>query len=74
MGAKASQNIKVLEHMKKYGTIDPRTAIERYGIMRLASRISDLKRAGYKIKSERVYGPNREGERTHWSVYSLGGK
>lgn len=42
-----------------------------YGIMRLASRISDLKKAGMPIKAETVTGKNRYGERTSFARYSM---
>jgi hypothetical protein len=47
--------------------------MEEYGIMRLASRISDLKKQGVSIKTEIVSGKNRYGERTSYARYSLGG-
>lgn len=42
-----------------------------YGIMRLASRINDLKRMGYAISSQTQTGKNRYGETTWFSVYRL---
>ena len=49
-----SQNATVLEYMKT-STITPMTALERFGIMRLASRIHDLKQQGYGIKTKMRY-------------------
>ncbi|MBQ8393817.1 MAG: hypothetical protein IJX51_08665 [Clostridia bacterium] len=46
-------------------------AISEYGILRLASRINDLKRRGYKIHSTTRKGNNRYGESTHYKVYKL---
>lgn len=66
-----SQCDKILRHMKDFGTIDSLTAMSEYGIMRLASRISDLKRSGHNIRSEIRCGTNRYGEKTHYSVYQL---
>ena len=39
--------------------------------MRLASRISDLKRQGYSILAERGKSENRNGETVHFAVYRL---
>jgi hypothetical protein len=47
--------------------------MEEYGIMRLASRIADLKQMGVPIRKEMVSGKNRYGERTSYAKYSLGG-
>lgn len=47
-------------------------AMSEYGIMRLASRVSDLKRLGVPIISETVTGRNRYGEVTRYARYRLG--
>lgn len=39
--------------------------------MRLASRISELKKRGEKIGVKTEKGVNRYGEETHWAVYYL---
>ena len=62
---------KIIRHMKDHGTITSREAMFEYGIMRLASRISDLKRDGYEISSKLITAENRYGEKTHISEYSL---
>ncbi len=38
-----SQNEKILEHLKNGNTITPLEALERFGCMRLGSRINDLR-------------------------------
>lgn len=62
---------KILDFMKEHGSITPRQAYNYFGIMRLASRISDLKTAGYKIKSEPLKVKNRDGSYTHVAKYSF---
>jgi hypothetical protein len=47
------------------------TAINEYGILRLASRINDLRKKGFTITSETVEGENRYNEKVHYSVYRL---
>ena len=63
---------KVLRHLEDYGSIDSRTAMSEYGIMRLASRISDLKRDGVPITKKMVKSKNRFGEPVSYAAYSLG--
>lgn len=62
---------RIIRHLEDYGTITSLEAIVEYGILRLASRINDLKRMGYAISSETQTGKNRYGEPTHFSVYKL---
>lgn len=62
---------KILRHMEDYGSISSLEAVNEYGIMRLASRISDLKRMGVLISKETVKGKNRYGEATSYARYSL---
>lgn len=66
-----TQNERILRHLQVYGSITPIEALSEYGIMRLASRVSDLKRAGYAIASVTETGKNRFGEDTHFSRYFL---
>lgn len=62
---------RVLRHMKDYGSITSAEAMTEYGIMRLASRISDLKKLGFPIRKEMVSGKNRYGEPTSYAQYSI---
>lgn len=57
--------------MTDYGSITSMEAMSEYGIMRLASRVSDLKRLGVPIISETVTGRNRYGEVTRYARYRL---
>lgn len=68
---KISQCDRILRHLRDFGSITAIEAISEYRILRLAARISDLKRRGHNITSEIVYGENRYGEPTHYSVYRL---
>lgn len=43
------QTDKVIEHILAYGSITAAEAYSEFGCMRLASRICDLKAAGYNI-------------------------
>ena len=67
-----TQSQRILEHLRQHGSITQADAIENYGIMRLASRVDELRKAGHPIITERVDGFNRYGERCHWARYRMG--
>lgn len=71
---KVTQCDKVLRHLKDHGSITSFEAFNEYGILRLASRINDLRAQGIAIVSETASGKNRYGETTHYSVYRLAEK
>lgn len=62
----------ILNHIQRYGSINPQQALNHYGCMRLGARIYDLKKAGYNIISQRAEGLNKRGEKCHWAEYRLG--
>nr|DAG68220.1 MAG TPA: helix-turn-helix domain protein [Caudoviricetes sp.] len=64
---------RIYRHLKDYGSITSLEAMQEYGIMRLASRISDMKKSGVAIRSKTVTGENRYGEKTSFSRYFLDG-
>jgi hypothetical protein len=68
-----TQRTRILNHLKRYGSITQREAYERYGIERLASRIHDLKGGGNIIRAVRENGVNRYGEPTSYARYYWGG-
>ena len=49
-----SQTSQILMHIKRYGSITPITALDKYGCFRLAARIADLRDSGHKIATEIV--------------------
>lgn len=62
---------KILRHMADHGSITSLEAVTEYGIMRLASRIHDLRVLGYDIEKTTENGKNRYGEPTAFARYSL---
>ena len=58
---KITQCDRILRHLKDYGSITSLEAVNEYGIMRLASRINDLRAQGIAIVSEVRTGKNRYG-------------
>lgn len=71
---KTTQCDRIIRHLTDFGSISSLEAITEYGILRLASRINDLKRQGIDIISETKTGKNRYGETTHYKVYKLAEK
>lgn len=47
-----SQQIAILNHLKRYGGITPLEALERYQCFRLAARINDLRGVGHRIETK----------------------
>ena len=67
---KITQNEMVIDYIDVFGSINALEAMRDLGIYRLASRISDLKRQGHKIKSKMVAVRTRNGGTTHIASYS----
>jgi hypothetical protein len=55
-----SQTEQILNDLKKGITITPMVALHRYGCMRLAARVIELKHSGHKIKKTMI---NNNGKR-----------
>lgn len=66
-----TQTEEVYDYMKRHGTITQFEALRELGIMRLASRISDMKQANIPIKREMVEVRARNGRTAHVAQYSL---
>lgn len=69
--SKPTQNKRIIEYINKFGSITQLEALRDLGVMRLASRISDLKRNGYSIISNVDTVENRFGEKCRIKRYSL---
>lgn len=68
-----TQNEKVLEYIKEFGSISTFEAFSELGITRLAARIYELGEAGYDFDRETVKTTNRLGEAISYTRYSLRG-
>lgn len=68
---KTTQCDRILRHLKDYGVITSREAFNEYGIMRLAARISDLRRKGYHICKRTKTGTNRYNESVSYAEYFM---
>ena len=67
-----TQNDMILRHLRAFGSISPKEALELYGCMRLSARINDLKRQGFAIKAGRETARNRRGEKVTYARYYMG--
>lgn len=65
------QRQRLLAYMQIHGGITQYEALERLSILRLASRISEIKKLGYPVKSQRVTVINKYGEKCRVSRYWL---
>lgn len=68
---KPTQNQRVLDYMAENGGITQLEALKELGVMRLASRISDLRKRGYDITSSMHPVKNRYGENCYIKRYSM---
>ncbi len=64
---------KILRHIAERGSITTWEAMRDLGVMRLASRVCELRKTGHPIVAERVESVNRWGEKVHFNRYRLGG-
>lgn len=62
---------KILEFMERHGRITQMEALDYCGCARLASRIWDLKDAGYNIEKEMVKVRCRDGSFAYVAAYSF---
>ena len=69
--SKPTQNQRILEYMRDFGSITQIDALKDLGVMRLASKISDLRKQGFSIISKREPVKNRYGETCHIKRYSI---
>ena len=60
----------VLDYIDCWGSITALEAMRDLGVMRLASRISDLRNLGIEIESDRAVVTNRFGDKCHVARYT----
>lgn len=69
--SRPTQCDKIVRHLRDHKSISQIEALQEYGIMRLASRITELKKRGYTINKEWVKTKNRYGEPVSFLRYSI---
>ena len=65
----ATQHDDILNYLQEYGKLTPWKAFEHLGITKLATRVSELKRAGYDIQGKMIKVKARNGRETQVMEY-----
>lgn len=68
---KTSQKQRVIDYIKRFGSISSWQAYSDLGVTQLGARIDQLKKEGYEFKTEWESTKNRYGENTTYKRYSL---
>lgn len=71
MTLKQNQCNRIIEYINNFGSINPIQALSDLGVMRLASRINDLKRMDFPIRKRMVSSKNRYGENVSYAEYFM---
>lgn len=71
MQKKITQEEMIRKHLNKKGSITSWEAIKLYGCTRLSSKIYDLRKEGFKIKTDYVTKKNRYGYFVNFAKYVL---
>ena len=66
-----TQAERIIAYIEAHGSITPYDAIIDLGITKLATRVSEMRRFGYKFKKVWEEGTNRYGETTRYMRYYL---
>lgn len=66
-----TQAERIIDYINEFGSITQLEALKELGVMRLASRISDLRKQGYPIVSKTEAVKNRYEETCYIKRYSL---
>lgn len=67
-----NQTEKVLDYLKKHGTITTYESYIKLKITRLPARINELRNQGYDIPGEMETAVNQDGERVKFKRYRWG--
>lgn len=60
---------RIIDYIKRYGSITPLDALKEFGCMRLASRMCDIKAMGYGVVREFEHSKTRSGEPVKYARY-----
>lgn len=71
MNSRPTQCDRILQYMRDFGSITQYQALADLGVMRLASRITEIRANGTKIKKEMIKVKNRYDEPCSVAKYSL---
>ena len=68
---KIAQKDRIINYIRQFGSISSWEAYSDLGITQLGARIDQLKKEGYKFKTEWESNTNRFGEKTEYKRYFL---
>ena len=66
-----TQEQRVLEYLKDFGSITSWEAIKEFGATRLSAIIYNLRNKGYNITSRFSSAKNRYGDKVQFAIYEL---
>lgn len=66
-----NQTQQIHTHLQAHGAITPLEALNLYGCFRLGARIWELRRAGIRIKTQKVSVETRAGHRSEIARYVI---
>lgn len=66
-----TQKKAILQHLKQFGSITSWEAIKEYGATRLSALILILRRKGYNIETQTMFGKDRFGNYCKFAKYIL---
>ena len=66
-----TQKDRILDYIKRFGSITPMDAFNDLGITKLATRVSEMRDDGIQFTIIIERGKNRFGQPTHYARYSL---
>ena len=66
-----TQADRIIRYMQDFGSITQMQALQDLGCLRLASRISELRKSGYAINRRMIKVENRYGESCTVAEYTL---
>lgn len=68
---KLTQCERILKYIEEQGSITQLDAFNEFGCMRLASRMSDLKKMGYNVTKKTEKKKNRYGDTVTYARYTI---
>ena len=72
MEGKETQYTQIIAYLNEHGSITPSEAWENYGISKLATRISEMKKKGMRFNKVMEKGRNRSGVISRYARYTWG--
>lgn len=67
---KETQNQMIIRYLEEFGSLSAWEAMRDLGVMRLASRIHEIRKSGIAINGEMHQTRNRYGEKIRYMIYT----